>query len=100
MAGAERIIGASTLARGANEKIRNASIRSGRERQLLALVCECGQADCQQSIAATPDEYDTMRSDRSHRLVAVGHVRDTECVIIRTGRYWIVKSSALLDSRY
>src|SRR5438128_8459768 len=60
-------------AREANEQVRQLALETGTKRQLLALFCECGQEDCRYPIAASPDEYEAIRSDLTHRLVAVGH---------------------------
>jgi hypothetical protein len=35
--------------------------RFGETGRLLALLCECGDADCRRTVLLTPDEYDAAR---------------------------------------
>ncbi len=73
-----------------NEQIRRLALTSDRTGQLLGLGCECSREGCLKPIAATLAEYDAMRSDATHWLIAVGHAGENERVVVRTERYWIV----------
>src|SRR5206468_59482 len=52
------------LVREANEQIRKLALRSGTERRLVGLVCECWRAACRQPIAASLAEYEALRRTR------------------------------------
>jgi hypothetical protein len=89
----EAVLGSVNVARQANERIRSLGLQAGRRRLLLGFVCECIKDDCLAPIVATLEEYDAVRTDPTHYLVAVGHVseRDTEKVVVRTSHYWVVR---------
>src|SRR5438093_2595351 len=78
-------------ARKATDQIRQLALSTGRKGRLVGLLCECGQKDCRASLAVAPGEYEAIRDDPNHRLVAVGHSRQNERVVVRTDRYLIVK---------
>ena len=78
-------------ARETNDQIRRLALSAGRKGRLVGLLCECGQRDCRANLAVASGEYEAIRDDANHRLVAVGHSRGNERVIVRTDRYWIVK---------
>lgn len=65
---------------------------------LLELHCECGNAECEERISITPDEYREVRSDRDTFAVAVGHENDViEHIVKRTDRYLVVDKDAVVE---
>jgi hypothetical protein len=70
-------------------------------------VCECPEESCSDRIGLTTEEYERVRTDSRHFLVAPGHVDpEVETVAERHERYWVVEKrgeaadvAAQLDSR-
>ena len=57
-------------------------------------VCECANADCAEAVRMTVTEYETVRADPTHFLVAPSaeHVAPgLERVLQRSERYWVVE---------
>jgi hypothetical protein len=57
-------------------------------------ICECADDACVERIELSAAEYEVVRSEGTHFLVAPGdtHVyRDVEVVTERTDRYWVVE---------
>ena len=57
-------------------------------------VCECTQLDCTETVRMTPSEYQDVRADPTHFVVAPADahvVAEVERVIGRNDRYWIVE---------
>jgi hypothetical protein len=78
--------------RRANEEIHSQS--DGRsQRRLIGLICECSRQGCLSPIAVPIADYETLRADHRHCLVAPGHIWDetSEQVVLRTDMYWIVR---------
>jgi hypothetical protein len=58
-------------------------------------LCECGDDDCTAPVSLTLAEYEEVRRDPTHFLIAHGHeVVDVEKVILETDRYAVVKKFA------
>jgi hypothetical protein len=58
-------------------------------------LCECGDDDCTTPVSLTLAEYEEVRRDPTHFLIAHGHdVIDVEKVIRETDRYAVVKKFA------
>jgi hypothetical protein len=58
-------------------------------------LCECGDEDCTAPVSLTLAEYEEVRRDPTHFLIAHGHeVADVEEVIRETDRYAVVKKLA------
>jgi hypothetical protein len=61
--------------------------------QLMEVLCECGRPNCSSLVLLTHDEYDDVRSDPAHFLLALGH--DTtlvERVVRQNERYVVVEN--------
>lgn len=59
------------------------------------IVCECGNADCMQTLEVRPREYRAVRSEARHFFVLPGHeIPDVESVIDSTSRFNIVEKHA------
>ena len=55
-------------------------------------VCECADPDCVHRVTAPLDEYEDVRSDGTHFILAPGHYEPAvERVVERTGEYDIVE---------
>jgi hypothetical protein len=82
-----------SLFRDVNERVNDANKAHGLWVTLSDWVCECADETCTQPIELTPQQYETVRSDPTHFLVAPGTehvVSDVERVIEQHPRYWIV----------
>lgn len=56
------------------------------------IVCECGDADCQERFVVLGSDYETVRRDSSTFLVVPGHeIPSTEEVIESTAAYNVVR---------
>ena len=83
------------LFREVNERIREAStdfFASERE-QGVDFVCECSDATCYTPVELTLNEYEAVRSDPVHFLVAPGHLWHTEAErhVAGNDRHWVVE---------
>ncbi|MGH3031231.1 MAG: hypothetical protein ACRDNE_10810 [Gaiellaceae bacterium] len=91
----ERVGKNEALFREVNERIREASagfFASERE-QGVEFVCECSDAACYKPVELTLGEYETVRSDPAHFLVAPGHLwhTDAERRVAGNDRHWVVE---------
>jgi len=89
----ERVARNETLFREVNERIRqvNAGVATEEEADFL---CECGDDSCTQPIALTPREYEQVRLDATHFVVAPGHVvADIERVVEKNARFAVVEKT-------
>ena len=58
-------------------------------------VCECGKAECADTVALTLDEFRRAREDEMLFVVLPGHeIPDAEDVLARTDRYFVVRKHA------
>jgi hypothetical protein len=68
---------------------------SAREGESLGVLCECGNADCSTPLTLALSEYERVRSDPRHFLVAPGHViPDIEEVVATGSGYDVVRKLA------
>ncbi len=61
-------------------------------------VCECAETDCTVPVRLTVAEYENVRSDPAHFLVAPSneHLKpEVEQVVERNERYWVVEKCGL-----
>jgi hypothetical protein len=61
---------------------------------LAEWICECADAACAVPVQLTVAEYEAVRADATHFLVAPGEAHitaDIERVVKREERYWIVE---------
>ena len=55
-------------------------------------LCECGNDACVERVSLTPEEYERVRAESTHFVVAPGHVeRDVERVVYAGEGYEVVK---------
>jgi hypothetical protein len=61
----------------------------------LDVLCECGNADCDTGLRIALSEYERVRSEPTHFLVAPGHViREIEEVVTSGAGYEVVSKLA------
>ena len=90
----QRVAKNEALFRRVNERIEeiNEALAGDSESDFL---CECGDDDCTSPVSLTLSEYEEVRRDPTHFLIAHGHeVVDVEKVIRETDRYAVVKKFA------
>ena len=85
------------LFREVNERIREVS---GQALALdgdapLQFVCECSDEGCNEAVELTVPEYEAVRAEPTHFLVAPGHVweRDDERVIREAESYMVLEKT-------
>jgi hypothetical protein len=87
---ADRIARNEALFRDVNERIRDLRDEAGRD--LVEFLCECGDDDCVERIALSPDEYEEVRADPVLFAVAAGHVvPQVERVVAANERFETVR---------
>jgi hypothetical protein len=82
-----------SLFRDVNERVSDVNKAHGLWVTLSDWVCECADETCTQPIELTPQQYETVRADPTHFVVAPGTehvVFDVERVIEQHPRYWVV----------
>jgi hypothetical protein len=81
------------LFREVNERVEEVS--AGRATEMTEFVCECGDADCTETIALRDEEYDRVRSDPLLFSVVPGHeIPDVEEILASNERYSLVRKHA------
>ena len=86
----ERIARNEAAARRINEQLEDAHDETP-SRRYARMVCECGQAACEEVIAITPGEYEQVRSNPRQFAVSPQHVAsDVERVVDETDRFAVV----------
>jgi hypothetical protein len=94
----ERIGKNEALFREVNERIKEVSgahFALGLH-DLAEFVCECSSEECHQAVQMTRAEYEQVRNDASHFLVAPGHVAngEVERTVAENERFWVVAKYA------
>jgi hypothetical protein len=82
-----------SLFRDVNERVNDVNKEHGLWVTLSDWVCECADETCTQPIELTPQQYEAMRADPTHFVVAPGAehvVSDAERVMEQHPRYWVV----------
>jgi len=78
--------------REVNERIEELAEEFRLERQLLNLVCECGDPTCVQQIQITRSEYESIRADPTHFAVFPGHeIPEVEDVVEKRNGYDLIR---------
>jgi hypothetical protein len=94
---AERKAKNEALFREINESIaelveHSSTVRSSR----IAFVCECADESCTQALELTLDEYERVRADPTHFIVAPGHVAPSiEHTVNEGQRYTVVEKDGV-----
>jgi hypothetical protein len=86
----ERVASNEAAAREINEDIERTQGAEG-DARYLRVLCECGDADCEQVLAITLREYEQVRSDPVWFAVRRDHVdTSVEEVVMETDRFVVV----------
>jgi hypothetical protein len=75
-----------SLLRALNERINS----SRQPSTFIEFLCECASTSCGGVIALTEDEYESVRADPTHFLVAPGHVFPAVDRIVEQDRRFLV----------
>jgi hypothetical protein len=87
----QRIAKNEALFRQVNERIEKVNQALG-EGDSADFLCECGDDTCTEPVTLTLDEYEGVRADATHFVIAHGHeVTDVERVVAQTDRYAVVE---------
>jgi hypothetical protein len=90
----ERLAGNEALFREVNERVAEvaAEFAGGAPTEKVDFTCECGRADCSETIAMTLAEYEAIRAEPTHFAVAPEHEQpEIETVIRRLTGYFVVE---------
>jgi hypothetical protein len=90
----QRVAKNEALFRQVNERIEdvNQDLDSDSPSDFL---CECGDDNCTAPVRLTRREYEAVRSDPTHFVIAPGHeVVDVERVVLENDRYAVVEKFA------
>ena len=97
----ERLARNETVFREVNERIEELMREGGPfdlsapKRDLLDVLCECGNPDCTEPVSLTISEYERVRQEPTQFLVAPGHViPDIEEVVTTGPGYQVVRKLA------
>jgi hypothetical protein len=86
----QRVAKNEVLFREVNERIGQAAERAGFAGPMV-FVCECGDADCGETIEVTLDEYEAARSQPTLFLIAPDHELQSERLLERNERYVVAE---------
>jgi hypothetical protein len=87
----ERLALNEASAREVNERIEQSHLEASRD-GYVRMLCECAAPACDRVIAISVAEYESVRQDGRHFVVAHGHVcADIEQVVKETDRFTIVE---------
>lgn len=97
----DRLARNEAVFREVNERIEKLTLegerlgRSAAEDAPLGLLCECGNADCSEPLTIARAEYERVRREPTHFLVAPGHVIPEIEEVVATGDgYAVVRKLA------
>jgi len=82
-----------SLFRDVNERVSDLNKSHGLWVTLSDWVCECADETCTERIELTPQQYERVRENPTHFIVAPGAehvVFDVERVVEQHERYWVV----------
>lgn len=88
----KRLAQNESVFRAVNERIEeSASSGEGVDRHVYEFLCECSNADCNLLLPLTVSEYEAVRQNPTHFIVAPGHeLPEIETVVLRRGPYQVV----------
>ena len=82
--------------RGVNERVKGSNDAptpvSAPPSTIFEFSCECGRDRCDAQLPLTAAEYESVRRDSAHFVVAPGHeMTEAERVVARAGRFLVVE---------
>jgi hypothetical protein len=79
--------------RGINERLEEQTPDSA---PVLIVLCECADVDCAMRLTLEHEEYEAIRAESTHFVVAHGHADvEIEEVVYRTDRFEVVRKRGL-----
>lgn len=88
----ERLARNEALFRDVNERVRAVAAAHGDDDHIYEFYCECSNVDCTFQLRATLAEYESVRADPTHFLIAPDHwLPEIEEVVQRTERWWVME---------
>ena len=94
----ERMARTESAFREVNEAIAESAERF--EAEEADFVCECADPQCAHRVSAELEDYEEVRSEPTHFLLAPGHHRpEVERVVERTGEFEVVEKFKPLMAR-
>jgi hypothetical protein len=97
----ERLARNETVFREVNERIEELTREGGQigfsssKRDLLEVLCECGNQDCTELLSVSISEYERVRQEPTHFLFAPGHaIPEIEEVVRSEREYEVVRKLA------
>jgi hypothetical protein len=81
----ERKIDNETMFREANEEIRRTQVDLDLPDRAVPFLCECDDEECRTIVHLTPEQYERVRANPHHFLVAEGHSTDGRVVAEHKG---------------
>jgi hypothetical protein len=79
--------------RGINERLEEQTPDSA---PVLIVLCECADVDCAQRLTLAHEEYEAIRAESTHFVVAHGHAdAEIEEVVHRTDRFEVVRKRGI-----
>jgi hypothetical protein len=80
------------LFRNVNEQIEALSQEVEHDDSVMEYLCECDRQDCYEKIKVTRAEYESVRADPTHFIVALGHQDPSlERVFASNDRFLVVE---------
>ena len=78
--------------RQVNEQIRDLNRTFETEEGTMTVICECGNSDCAERLELRVQDYERVRSDARHYVIAKGHeIPSVETVVEQTDGYDVVQ---------
>ncbi len=91
----ERIARNESRFRELNERLEESVVRRRSDADPSGFVCECGDADCDETVRLTVAEFERIRGDSQLFLVVPGHeIPEAERVVERHDGYVVVRKRA------
>ena len=86
-----------SLFRDVNERVNDVNKAHGLWVTLSDWICECADETCTERIELTPQQYEEVRNNPTHFIVAPGEehvIPDAESIFEKRGRYWVLEKEA------
>jgi hypothetical protein len=88
----QRLAQNEALFREVNEQVEAIAAVHGEDEHVYEFYCECSNADCTLQVRATLAEYEAVRTDSRHFLVAPEHwLPEIETVVDKSDAWWVIE---------
>ena len=88
----DRVAKNEALFRAVNDRVRELGDETALVSDTIDFLCECGNGDCLQAIAMRADEYELVRANPVHFVVAHGHEKpDVERVVAESDGFVVIE---------